>query len=169
MNSFKILMVVYGFTSFSARAAMPPVPVPAPAPAPVTTLASGVSTSAMESLLNEDMIHILRDPFQMPSILATKKAAPRSDLELFELKDFKLNGVVTGPKKTRAMVSAPNGKTYFVATGDLMGLHEGKVTAIQSDAIKVVEYQIDEKGKKIPEVFEVRINGEVVSLSTKEE
>jgi Tfp pilus assembly protein PilP len=80
-----------------------------------------------------------------------------------------LNGVITGPKKLRAIVTGPSGKTYFVMIGDHIGTRDGKISAIQPDFLKVVEYELDEKGKKIPEIFEVRLNGEMVSLSQKEE
>lgn len=145
----------------------------APAARPALNIQSNVTAvgvnSPVDLLLTEEMIGGLRDPFQMPTILLAKKEKPKTDLEMFELKDFKLNGVISGPKKTRAMLTVPNGKTYFVSVGDQLGAREGRVTAIQSDAIKVVEYEIDEKGRRSPEVFEIRINGEVVSLSKKEE
>ena len=141
--------------------------------APALNIQSSVtamgSDSPMDSILNEDMIKSLRDPFQMPMILLTKKEKPKTDLETFQIKDFKLNGVITGPKKTKAMVTAPNGKTYFISVGDHIGTRDGHVSAIQADAIKVVEYDVDDKGRRTPEVFEVRINGEVESLTKKEE
>ena len=69
----------------------------------------------------------------------------------------------------RALISAPNGKTYFVMVGDRIGLREGKVSAIGAEYLKVVEYDTDDKGKKIPEVFEIQLNGEMISLSQKDE
>jgi hypothetical protein len=144
-----------------------------PAAQPALNIQSAVtpmgSDSPIDSILSEEMIKSLRDPFQMPMILLTKKDKPKTDLETFQIKDFKLNGVITGPKKTKAMVTAPNGKTYFISVGDHIGIRDGHVSAIQSDAIKVVEYDVDDKGRRTPEVFEVRINGEVESLSKKEE
>jgi hypothetical protein len=132
-------------------------------------VASVTSESPVDALLNEEMIHNLRDPFQMPAIILTKKEKPKTDLEIFQIKDFKLNGVITGPKKTRAMVTAPNGKTYFIALNDRIGIRDGRVTAIKSDAIRVVEYEVDDRGRRTPEIFEIRISGEVESLSNKEE
>ena len=167
---FSSLLVLLLFLSSSALASPESAPAVAEViPSKVTTLATGVSASAMESLLNEDMIRSLRDPFRMPTHIFAKKVVPKSELELFQLKEYKLNGVITGPKKTRAMLTAPNGKTYFVTTGDLIGMREGRVTAVQPDSIKVVEYETNENGKRIPEVFEVRIDGEVVSVSKKGE
>lgn len=127
------------------------------------------STSAVDALLNEDLIRSIRDPFQLPAILLTKKDAPKTDLEIFPLKDFRLNGVITGPKKTRAMVTTPGNKVFFVKVGERIGIRDGHVSQISSDSIKVLEYYIDEHGKKIPDVYELKITGELNSLSKKEE
>jgi hypothetical protein len=135
--------------------------------APVTQVFNSDS-SAYDSLLTEEIIRQLRDPFQPPAIL-TKKEAPKEDLELFRLSDIRLNGVITGPNRVRAMVSTPGNKTYFVAVGDKVGNRLGRVTAIQQDLIKIVEYEEDGKGRRIPELFELRLNGELVSLSSKED
>ena len=117
--------------------------------------------------MTEELIRTLRDPF-VPPISLTKKEVPKSELELIALKDVKLNGVITGPKKVRAMISA-GPKTFFVAVGDKLGQRDGRITSIQSDLIKVVEYETDNRGRRTPEVFEVRITGEIVSLSKKED
>ena len=127
------------------------------------------ASSPVDSLLTEDMIHMLRDPFQMPTILSEKAGKPKTDLETFQLKDFKLNGVITGPRKTRAMVTGPNGISYFLAIGDHIGTRDGHVIGITPDAVRVVEYDTDEHGKKIAEQFEMTMSGEVVSLTKKEE
>lgn len=135
--------------------------------APVTQVFT--SDAPMDTLLTEEVIRSLRDPFAPPAIV-TKKEAPKSELETIALKDFRLNGVITGPRKVRAMVSTMNGtKTFFLAVGDKLGIRSGRVTAIKSDLIKVVEYETDDRGRRIPEVFELRITGEIVSLSRKDE
>jgi len=159
MKSALILLSV--FFGLSAQAAVP-APSPTPVPAKPTD-------SPMESILTEDMIRSLRDPFQVPMIFLSQKEKPRTDLEMFQLSDFRLNGVITGPKKTKAMVTGPNGKTYFISVGDRIGIRSGHVTSIRPDAIKVVEYDVDEKGRRTPELFEIRITGEVQALSQKEE
>lgn len=132
------------------------------------TTAPPTLDSPLDSLLNEDLIRNLRDPFQLPSILVTLKETPKSDLEVYPLKDFKLSGVITGPKKTRAMVTTPNNKVFFVRVGDRIGVHEGRVTQIRGDSIKVTEYYVDEHSKRTPDIYELTMSGEVVSLSKKE-
>lgn len=137
--------------------------------APVSAIFS--SDTSMEGLLTEEVIRALRDPFAPPAII-TKKEPPKTELEKVSLSDLRLNGVITGPRKVRAMLSTSGGaggKTYFVAVGDKVGLRSGRITAIQPDLIKVVEYETDDRGRRIPEVFELRITGEIISLSKKDE
>lgn len=133
--------------------------------APVSQVFS--SDAGVESLLTEELIRTLRNPFLPPVELTKKK--PKSELELIALKDFRLNGVITGPRKVRAMISGPGNKTFFVAVGEKLGQRDGRITSIQPDLIKVVEYEIDDRGRRTPEIFEIRITGEIVSLSKKEE
>lgn len=134
----------------------------------VTEAASIRQTSPVDSLLTEEMIHTLRDPFQPPVAVAILDH-PKAELETFQLKDLRLNGVITGPKKTRAMITAPNGKAYFVANGEAIGLRDGHVASINPDAVRVIEYDRDAKGRKVPETFEMRLSGDVVSLTKKKE
>jgi hypothetical protein len=127
------------------------------------------SDSALDAILNEDLIRGLRDPFVLPTSALVKKELPKSDLETYALKDLKLNGVVTGPKKVRAMLTGPNGKTFFVKVGDRIGARGGKITRISGDAVRVTEFYQDEKGRDLPDVYELRIAGEMVSLTKKDE
>jgi len=122
--------------------------------------ASARADSPMESILTEDAIRALRDPFRAPSFVVAKEVA-KSDLESFSLKEFKLNGVITTAKKAKALVTLPNSKTYFVAVGDRVGLRDGHVTAISGDSVKVVEYDHDDTGKPVPEMFKLSISGEI--------
>ncbi len=134
----------------------------------ISTL-SAFGQSPMESILTEEAIRALRDPFHAPNVAILAKEAVKSDLELFALKDFKLNGVITGAKKAKAMVSLPNSKSFFLSVGDRIGVREGHVVSISGDSIKVVEYDHDENGKKVPEMFQLLISGDIVSLTNKEE
>jgi Tfp pilus assembly protein PilP len=138
-------------------------------PTPIPVVTTTPQSSAVDALLSEDLIRSLRDPFQIPSILLMKKDAPKSDLEMFSLKDFKLNGVVTGPKKTRAMVTTPGNKVFFVKVGDRMGNRDGTVTKILPDSIRVTEYYVDEHGKRQADVYELTMSGDLTSLNKKEE
>ncbi len=123
--------------------------------------------SSMEAILNEDLIRSLRDPFEAPVVVKEFKAKAQSDLELYQLRDLKLNGVITGPKKPRALIASPKGQTFFVKVGDMVGAREGRVTQITPDSVRVTEFYVDEKGKRLPDVFEMRMDGEIRSLDRK--
>jgi Tfp pilus assembly protein PilP len=95
------------------------------------------------------------------------KVKAQSDLELYQLRDLKLNGVITGPKKTRALIVSPKGQTFFVKVGDLVGAREGRVTSIAPDSVQVVEYFVDDQGKRLPDRYEMRMDGELRLLDRK--
>jgi len=122
-------------------------------------------SNPIDGILTTEMLQGIRDPFQMPTILNKRKEAPKAELELVQLKDIKLNGVITGPKKARALLSIPNGKTFFISVGDHVGIRGGHISRIRPEAVTIVEYDSDENGKKVSEEFEIQMNGEVVSLS----
>ena len=153
----------------NVKTAVKATPTPAPAaPAKGNLESTFTNNSSVDTVLTEDLIRSLRDPFQVPNVFV-KKGKIMSDLETFQLKDLKLNGVITGPKKLRAMITAPNGKGFFVQIGERIGVRDGKITAIVPEAIRVIEYDVDEKGRRIPEILELRLNGDFVSLTKKEE
>ena len=121
--------------------------------------------SALQAILGEDLIRSIRDPFQVPPALKVKVTQAKAELEAYLIKDLKLNGVITGPKKVRAMIMAPNNKTYFVKVGDPIGAREGHVSKINEDSIQVMEHFIDEHGKRLPDEYEIKMNGEIISLN----
>jgi Tfp pilus assembly protein PilP len=120
---------------------------------------------ALDSMLTAETAMSLRDPFQVPTLVSQLKDTPRAELELAQLKDIKLNGVITGPKKTRALLSVPSGKTFFVSIGDRVGTRSGRITRIRTDAVTVIEYDTDLNGKKQEEYFELKIDGQLLSLA----
>jgi hypothetical protein len=151
-------------------------PAPQASPAPRVAAAASPSPapqvpsdSPMDAVLSEDLIRALRDPFQLPSSAVVKKELPKSDLENLALKDFKVQGIISGPRKVRAMLSGAGGKTYFVKVGDRIGVRGGKITQITGDAIRVTEYFQDEKGRDVPDVYELRVTGDLVSLTKRDE
>jgi Tfp pilus assembly protein PilP len=125
------------------------------------------SSSSMEAILNEDLIRSLRDPFEEPVMVKEVKTQAQSDLELYQLRDLKLNGVVTGPKRPRAMITSPKGQSFFVKVGDSVGAREGRVTQITADSVRVMEFYVDDKGKRLPDIYEMRMDGELRSLDRK--
>lgn len=101
----------------------------------------------------------LRDPFKRP-IIESAQAIPRTELELFAVEQYKMVGVVTGPTKMRAMVVAPNGKTYFVSENMKMGTRKGLVRKITPDGIQVRERIVNVLGKEENVDAEIRLGAE---------
>jgi hypothetical protein len=73
---------------------------------------------------------------------------PTSDLELYTLDQLKLLAVMTGPKRLRAMVLAPNGKTYLVWENMKIGMRKGVVRRITPDAVHVREQVVNVLGQE---------------------
>jgi Tfp pilus assembly protein PilP len=87
----------------------------------------------------DDLLKI-RDPFRRV-IKVDEKSDTRtlSELEQFPIEEFKMVGVITGPKRIRAMLRSPNGGTHFVAINQKVGTRNGRVVRITSDYVEVVE------------------------------
>ncbi len=89
-----------------------------------------------------------RDPFQslLNSERETRKKAPTARLtpiQKFELGQFRLQAVLIGKGKPKAMLSAPDGKTYIVSPGIKIGKRSGVITDITQSGIHVEEIDYD--------------------------
>jgi type IV pilus assembly protein PilP len=127
----------------------PAAPASAPSAAtaaPASPTASTPQPVAERELSVKELLGI-RDPFKRPKI-ETKEALAKSPLEKFSLDEFKMVGVVTGPKRLRAMVVVPDGNTYFVAEKDKIGTQKGVVQRIYSDTIEVQEVTVNVLGEE---------------------
>lgn len=98
----------------------------------------------------------LRDPFLRPR-KQTREDRRRSDLEVYNVEQFRLVGVMTGPGKTRAMVVAPNSKTYFISEADRIGVNNGRVVKILPDLVLVQEKILNVLGQEEKLVSEIRM------------
>jgi Tfp pilus assembly protein PilP len=78
-----------------------------------------------------------RDPFKMPEL--PKVEAVKSDLENYPADQFKLIGILEGEGHPRAMIAAPNGKTYFVRESMPIGQKKGVIRKITESAIFIRE------------------------------
>jgi Tfp pilus assembly protein PilP len=103
-----------------------------------------------------DELFKIRDPFKMPE-LEKIELTPKTDLERFPVEAFKLMGVLTGPEKLRAMVQAPDGKTYFVAEASRIGIKGGIVKKITPTSIKIREKFVNMIGREEDIESEIRM------------
>lgn len=128
------------------------------APAPADESASenpggsngGIDTSSFSQL---------RDPFRRP-VFVDPNARPRTELEYFPVEQYRVVGVVTGPEHMRAMVVAPNGKTYYVAEKMKIGIRKGFIKKITAAGIVVREKVLNTLGKEETVETEIRLPGD---------
>lgn len=91
-----------------------------------------------------------RDPFEPLVKKGEKKRTstePLTPLQRFDLGQFRLQAVLIGKGAPRAMVSAPDGKTYILSPGIKIGKREGVVTAITRESVQVEEVHYDLTGE----------------------
>jgi Tfp pilus assembly protein PilP len=108
--------------------------------------AFSAGSAGAAAVIPEEVTRI-RDPFKKPTI---KKSVdkPRSDLEMYSVDQFKLVGVVTGPRKLRAMIKGPNEKAYFVAEGMAIGQRKGVISKITTTSLTVRERIVNVLGQE---------------------
>ena len=68
-----------------------------------------------------------------------KSVAGRPPLERYDIKEFKLTGIVWGGFGFNAMLEAPDGKGYFIRAGSVIGPNRGVVKRITQDSIVIEE------------------------------
>ena len=85
-----------------------------------------------------------RDPFR-PFFVGAPVVLATVPLQRFALDDLHIEGIVSGISQPRALVHAPDGETYEVAVGGLIGNHNGHVAQITKDAVVIVELADDAK------------------------
>ena len=118
----------------------------------------GNNSSPVEMILTEDMLVTLRNPFRPTEMVQKVLSIKRSDQESYSVNTMVLNGVIAGLKKSKAMITLPNRKTVFVKVGDKVGTRDGHVVQIDSDGVRVLEYDKDEDGKLVPEYVQIAIS-----------
>ncbi|MEO5971335.1 MAG: pilus assembly protein PilP, partial [Bdellovibrionia bacterium] len=116
----------------------------------IGTLGAGpLSVAQIDALFSTsiaEFIYKLRDPFKM-SEAEIKVSEAKTDLERYPIGEFKLVGVLTGPKHIRAMLLAPDGKTYFVSERAKIGVSGGIVHRIAPDGIQIREKVVNAIGE----------------------
>lgn len=106
-----------------------------------------------------------RDPFE--SLVTLKKQtgpaldAPKTPLQSYELGQLRLIGVIVGKGQPRAMVLAPDGKSYILTKGIKVGKNDGVVKDISSEAVKIEEQYFEFTG-------EVRKSIQLIQLPKRE-
>jgi len=87
-----------------------------------------------------------RDPFKSLLQLEKKQRdiASLPPIQQFDLEAAKVVGVVVDPGRgAQAMIRAPNGQTFVIRKGSIIGKNEGEVVEITLKGILVVEKYLD--------------------------
>lgn len=92
----------------------------------------------------------LRDPFRRPTPAGGQAVADARipELERYELDKLKLVGVITGPRKPKAMVTTPSGKMHIVAENATIGVRHGRIKKIAPGMIEVEEKVVNLLGQE---------------------
>jgi len=99
----------------------------------------------------------LRNPFYR--ITAFQASEEISDLLKYPADQFKLVGVMTGPKELKALIVDPNGKTHFVTEQTRIGVRNGVIRKILAEKIEVLETFKNVLGERESVVVEIEMPG----------
>ncbi len=99
-----------------------------------------------------------RDPFVPLSRIRRPVAdtsEPETPLQSYDLSQFRLAGVIVGKGASKAMVIAPDGKSYILSKGVKIGKNSGVVVTINSESVLVEEKYYDFSGNIIENIQEI--------------
>ena len=112
----------------------------------------------------------MRDPFRrfMPKKDRNELASVLPDIEKFTVEQFRLIGVITGPKKHKALLSGPNGKIHILGESAKIGPRKGVIKKITGNSIWVEEKVINILGEeeRIETTIELAASTSTAATST---
>lgn len=89
----------------------------------------------------------IRDPFKQPPSIALQ-VAPKTPLENFPVDTLKMIAVMSGPRRKKALIAAPDGKNYIVMEKMKVGVRGGAISRITPDAILIREKIVNIVGEE---------------------
>ena len=103
-----------------------------------------------------------RDPFMPLSrivkpVVKVVDEEPQTPLQSYDVIQFKLIGVIVGMGDPKAMVVAPDGKSYVLARGVKIGKNNGVIIDITSEAVSIQETYYDFSGNVIENIQEITV------------
>lgn len=173
-----VLILVLGtsaaFVGCKKKEPQPAAPPPAAAVAkPAAPPAKPVQKPVSSALklpppqVNQFDFSTKKDPFKpfvapkaQPSLSqenARKAMRPTLPIHNYDVSQFKLIGIVTGGKDNHAMVTDPSGKGYVLKIGMTIGKNEGRITAITTTGVDVLEQFRDDNGRVLKEHIRITL------------
>ena len=116
-----------------------------------------------EETKEEEFVYVTdgrRDPFVPLSRIRRPIEAsdePATPLQSYDLSQFRLAGVIVGKGASKAMVIAPDGKSYILSKGVKIGKNSGVVITISSESVLVEEKYFDFSGNVIENILEIAV------------
>ena len=102
-----------------------------------------------------------RDPFvplsKIRRPLDDAPTEPATPLQSYDLNQFRLVGLIIGKGAAKAMVMAPDGKSYVLAKGVKIGKNHGVVIDINGGAVVIKEKYYDFSGNVIENLQEITV------------
>jgi type IV pilus assembly protein PilP len=142
-----------------AQEAAPAAPVEAPAEE--KAVKEPEQKRSVAEILEDENFHYnsagRRDPFKSLLTLQEKKKdiSLLPPIQQLELEQIRITGIVMDEKiGPRAMIKAPNGRTFIVKKGTIIGKNEGEVIEVSLQGFRVVEKYVDFMGREtLKEVY----------------
>ncbi len=156
-----VLFCLSGCSEESSTSSSAPQPSAA-APPPAQSVAPPVAATVEEAKVEEYVYDSTgrRDPFMPLSLIRkplSKTDEPETPLQSFDIDQFRLTGVIVGKGASKAMVMAPDGKSYVLSKGVKIGKNNGVVKDITSKVILVEEKYFDFSGSVITNILEITV------------
>jgi Tfp pilus assembly protein PilP len=130
-----------------ARPTAPAPPVQQPAePIPDYRYSVQGRRDPLEPLLKELPPDVLRPKPRLPE-------RPLGPLERFDVAALKLVGIVWGELGRKALIKAPDGKSYFATLDTYMGKYSGRVVAIENEYLVIEEQYLNAEDKLVPKTL----------------
>ncbi|MFZ3208397.1 MAG: pilus assembly protein PilP [Geobacteraceae bacterium] len=113
------------------------------------------SAKINENLLPEFNFSAKKDPFKAfvaespptKARIATAKGSDTLPIQRYEVRKFKVAGIIAGLKENRALIIDPAGKGYVVKQGMPIGDGDGRITRITSTFIEILEQYKEDTGR----------------------
>lgn len=160
LRLFPIWFLCFLLVACNEAAPPPAAPVQkVAAPAMVDEITAAVSAEPEHRYVYDPVGR--RDPFE-PLLVIARQALntpdePLTPLQTYEIAQFRLIGVIVGKGESRAMVVAPDGKSYILQRNIKIGKNGGKVTEVQRDMVIVEEKFEDFAGDVRTVIQEIKI------------
>ncbi len=102
-----------------------------------------------------------RDPFENPFGTLTEmpidNSIPLTPLQKVSLDQLRVIGVIIGKGEPKAMVIAPDNKSFILKKGTKIGRNNGLVSSITTDSIMIEEQYLDFTGEVKTKIQEIML------------